>query len=272
MVSIERVRIEDLIELQNANLHCLPENYQMKYYLYHGLSWPSLSFLARDYSTGKVVGYVLAKMEEDPEDEDEQHGHITSLAVLSSHRKLGLATKLMKAAERAMLENYDAAFVSLHVRVSNRAALHLYTNTLGFSVTKTEVGYYADNEDAYAMQKSLREPKSAKKEEKATTAAAGKRGATRAAGKGGKGHTAGAAAATAALQEDQKVEETTTTTEATDAKEEKPAAAAAAKATPAAAGAAAGGGGAASSKNAAKKRRRQKQKQAGGEEKKAEGS
>jgi hypothetical protein len=67
-------------------------------------------------------------------------------------------------------------------------------------VTKTEVGYYADNEDAYAMQKSLREPKSAKKEEKATTAAAGKRGATRAAGKGGKGHTAGAAAATAALQ------------------------------------------------------------------------
>jgi peptide alpha-N-acetyltransferase len=62
MVSIERVRIEDLIELQNANLHCLPENYQMKYYLYHGLSWPSLSFLARDYSTGKVVGYVLAKM------------------------------------------------------------------------------------------------------------------------------------------------------------------------------------------------------------------
>jgi ribosomal protein S18 acetylase RimI-like enzyme len=71
--------------------------------------------------------------EEDPDDEDEQHGHITSLAVLSSHRKLGLATKLMKAAERAMLENYDAAFVSLHVRVSNRAALHLYTHTLGFS-------------------------------------------------------------------------------------------------------------------------------------------
>lgn len=62
MVSIEKARIEDLIELQNANLHCLPENYQMKYYLYHGLSWPHLSFLARDYSTGKVVGYVLAKM------------------------------------------------------------------------------------------------------------------------------------------------------------------------------------------------------------------
>lgn len=62
MVSIEKATIQDLIELQNANLHCLPENYQMKYYLYHGLSWPHLSFLARDHSTGKVVGYVLAKM------------------------------------------------------------------------------------------------------------------------------------------------------------------------------------------------------------------
>ena len=38
---------------------------------------------------------LLLLREEDPEDEKEPHGHITSLAVLSSHRKLGLATKLM---------------------------------------------------------------------------------------------------------------------------------------------------------------------------------
>ncbi len=40
---------------------CLPENYQMKYYMYHGLSWPQLSYVAEDES-GKIVGYVLAKM------------------------------------------------------------------------------------------------------------------------------------------------------------------------------------------------------------------
>jgi hypothetical protein len=42
-------------------LHSLPENYQMKYYLYHILSWPQLLYVAEDYD-GSIVGYVLAKM------------------------------------------------------------------------------------------------------------------------------------------------------------------------------------------------------------------
>lgn len=37
---------------------------KMKYYLYHYLSWPQLLWVAEDYD-GKIVGYVLAKMEED---------------------------------------------------------------------------------------------------------------------------------------------------------------------------------------------------------------
>ena len=71
------------MNMQHCNLLCLPENYQMKYYMYHGLSWPQLSFVAEDQK-GQVVGYVLAKMEE--EAEDDPHGHITSLAVKRSHR------------------------------------------------------------------------------------------------------------------------------------------------------------------------------------------
>jgi len=35
--------------------------------------------------------------------------------------------------ERAMVENYDAEYVSLHVRKSNRAALSLYQDTLQFT-------------------------------------------------------------------------------------------------------------------------------------------
>ncbi len=50
-----------------------------------------------------------------------------------THRRLGLAQKLMEQASRAMVENFNAKYVSLHVRVSNRAALHLYQNALGFS-------------------------------------------------------------------------------------------------------------------------------------------
>merc|ERR1711990_1221071 len=148
MVCIRRATLEDLQQMQHCNLCCLPENYQMKYYLYHILSWPQLLFVAEDYNK-KIVGYVLAKMEEDA---DASHGHITSLAVLRSHRKLGLATKLMRSAQSSMVETFDAAHVSLHVRKSNMGALHLYKDTLGYAVKDIAKAYYADSEDAYEME------------------------------------------------------------------------------------------------------------------------
>ncbi|XP_051516464.1 N-alpha-acetyltransferase 10-like [Myxocyprinus asiaticus] len=151
-MNIRNARPEDLMNMQHCNLLCLPENYQMKYYFYHGLSWPQLSYIAED-EYGKIVGYVLAKMEEDPD--DVPHGHITSLAVKRSHRRLGLAQKLMDQASRAMIENFNAKYVSLHVRKSNRAALHLYSNTLKFQISEVEPKYYADGEDAYAMKRNL---------------------------------------------------------------------------------------------------------------------
>lgn len=58
-------------------------------------------------------------------------------------------------AERAMAETYGASYVSLHVRVSNKAALALYRDTLGFKVEGTEPKYYADGEDAFSMKMNL---------------------------------------------------------------------------------------------------------------------
>ena len=54
-----------------------------------------------------------------------------------------------------MFETYNAQYVSLHVRVSNVAALALYRDTLGFKVVGTEAKYYADGEDAYSMRMDL---------------------------------------------------------------------------------------------------------------------
>ncbi len=69
---------------------------------------------------------------------------------------------------------YRAAYVSLHVRKSNRAALSLYKDTLGFTVKGVEKKYCtsshifglrdigsesiidADGEDAYSMHLSLK--------------------------------------------------------------------------------------------------------------------
>merc|ERR1719288_237361 len=120
--------------------------------LYVHVDHPQLSFVAEN-SSGQVVGYVLAKMEE--ETEDDPHGHITSLAVKRSHRRLGLAQKLMDQTARAMVETFNAKYVSLHVRKSNRAALNLYKCALKFEVNEIEPKYYADGEDAYAMKRNL---------------------------------------------------------------------------------------------------------------------
>ncbi|KAL9131759.1 MAG: hypothetical protein Q9217_000364 [Psora testacea] len=152
----------DIPHVQSTNITNLPENYFLKYYLYHALSWPQLSYVAVDvsrpkktpYDPPKIVGYVLAKMEEEPVN-NIQHGHITSLSVMRTHRRLGLAEKLMRQSQRAMVETYGAQYVSLHVRMSNVAALRLYRDTLGFEVEKIEPNYYADGEDAYSMKMNL---------------------------------------------------------------------------------------------------------------------
>ena len=143
MPSLRRARIEDLHEIQHCNLWCLPENYYFQYFLYHYLSWSSLIYVSEE--NGEIVGYVLAKMDDESETKDsEQNGHITSLSVLRSHRRLGLAQKLMGYSHKAMENVQGGKFISLHVRVSNRAALGLYEGRLKYKRNDRVVGYYAD--------------------------------------------------------------------------------------------------------------------------------
>jgi len=154
-MNLRVARAGDLMGMQACNLNNLPENYTMRYYLYHILSWPQLSYVAEDHK-GRIVGYILAKMEEELEEGEEPHGHVTSISVLRSYRRQGLAKKLMIQSQEAMATVYKAAYVSLHVRKSNRAALGLYRDTLGFKVDKIESKYYNDGEDAYAMRMVLK--------------------------------------------------------------------------------------------------------------------
>lgn len=155
-VSIRRMRYTDLEAMQECNLHCLPENYAHKYWMYHAISWPSLQYVA-DAGEGRIVGYVLAKIDEDNsiDPTKELHGHITSLAVMRTYRKTGLATKLMNLSQRSMVEIYNASYVSLHVRETNFAAYHLYKDTLNFEQHGIELKYYADGENAFDMRRKL---------------------------------------------------------------------------------------------------------------------
>ncbi|KAJ7077003.1 acyl-CoA N-acyltransferase [Mycena belliarum] len=158
-MNIRRATADDLFGVQATNLQNLPENYLMKFWMYHAMTWPQISFVAEDHK-GRIVGYVLAKIDE-PEDTDngakkaEVHGHVNSISVLRSYRRLGLARKLMLLSQEAMVSVYKASFVSLHVRKSNMAAIALYRDALGFRVAKVEEKYYGDGEDALSMRLDL---------------------------------------------------------------------------------------------------------------------
>ena len=134
--------IDLLPSIQTCNITNLPENYFLKYYLYHALTWPQLSFVAvvrpkGGYKTGgngagtagdlsgqypKVVGYVLAKMEEEPAD-GVQHGHITSLSVMRTHRRLGIAERLMRMSRRFSILFYSFFAFPAPVRIGFWAML-----------------------------------------------------------------------------------------------------------------------------------------------------
>ena len=57
-----------------------------------------------------------------------------------------------------MITVYNCLYCSLRVRVSNRAAISLYQDVLGYKIRDTEYGYYADKEDAYDMRVTFELP------------------------------------------------------------------------------------------------------------------
>ena len=138
--------IDLLPSIQTCNITNLPENYFLKYYLYHALTWPQLSFVAivrprNGYKHGsgnglagvgaagdvsgqypKVVGYVLAKMEEEPTD-GKQHGHITSLSVMRTHRRLGIAERLMRMSRKDPFLKTWGSFWTFEANVILQSAL-----------------------------------------------------------------------------------------------------------------------------------------------------
>ena len=57
----------------------------------------------------------------------------------------------MQASHNEMQEVFSCNYCSLHVRITNRAALGLYKDKLGYEIYDIEKGYYADHEDALNM-------------------------------------------------------------------------------------------------------------------------
>jgi peptide alpha-N-acetyltransferase len=76
-----------------------------------------------------------------------------------------------------MHEVFGAHYSSLHVRVTNRGAFHLYHDTLQYAIHDREEGYYADGEDAYDMRKTFGDFSFGKKGPKEAAAGGGREAA-----------------------------------------------------------------------------------------------
>jgi N-alpha-acetyltransferase 10/11 len=61
----------------------------------------------------------------------------------------------MKCAEISLYHFYRVCTITLHVRVSNNAAINLYQKKLGFLFDSVDEKYYADGENAHSMRKNL---------------------------------------------------------------------------------------------------------------------
>lgn len=61
-MDIRVLRPSDIPHVQLANITNLPENYFCKYYLYHAMSWPQLSYVAVDVSVFFLFDYDVDRM------------------------------------------------------------------------------------------------------------------------------------------------------------------------------------------------------------------
>ncbi|KAI3906854.1 hypothetical protein MKW98_004904 [Papaver atlanticum] len=155
MADIRQATMFDIPGIQACDLLCFPGEDPRDYFLYEEyiVFWPRLVYVAEDRGNGCIVGFVFGQVDGEG---NETHGYIANLGVLPTHRKLGIAQKLMDAAQNALVKEFGCEYVSLHVRTSNQAAISLYTEKLGYNYA-IAANFYRNGEDAYVMRKQLQE-------------------------------------------------------------------------------------------------------------------
>mmetsp|Transcript_17160 Transcript_17160/g.22647 ORF Transcript_17160/g.22647 Transcript_17160/m.22647 type:complete len:253 (+) Transcript_17160:197-955(+) len=163
-IYLRYARKADIPAIASINLRTLPENYTPYFYNSHLGEWPQLAWVAEDYSTTdednrpRVVAYVLGQIDRSWSNAVVK-GHVTSLSVEPEYRRLGIGHELMSKLHESMKTFYSAENVVLHVRVSNKPALKLYTDIFKYKPVTVVKGYYQDGEDAYLMQYELQKRK-----------------------------------------------------------------------------------------------------------------
>jgi len=154
--TLRRFQTADLESVMHINHLCLPENYTDYFFIDLYQRFPETFIVAEE--NREVVGYIMCRVELGLSNFGFsgviKKGHIVSVAVLPQYRRKGIGQALITEAMEGM-RLYNAKQCFLEVRVTNTPAVDLYKK-LGFQVTRTIHGYYADGEGAYVMSCELR--------------------------------------------------------------------------------------------------------------------
>jgi ribosomal-protein-alanine N-acetyltransferase len=147
--------MNDLPSVTQINITCLPENYTDIFFVDLFRRYPETFIVAEQ--DRKIAGYIMCRIEMGLSNLGlsgvVKKGHVVSVAVMPEARRRGIGEALVNSAMQGM-RGYGARQCYLEVRVTNQEAIALYKK-LGFEVTRTIHGYYADGEDAFVMGKSL---------------------------------------------------------------------------------------------------------------------
>lgn len=156
---LRKFTVNDLASVTRINQICLPENYTDIFFVDLHRRYPETFIVAEE--NGEVIGYIMCRVEVGLSNLGfsgiVKKGHVVSVAVLPEHRRKGVGNSLITQAAEAM-KRYSAKQCYLEVRLTNQEAITLYKK-LGFEITRTIHGYYADGEDAFVMTLDLQPKK-----------------------------------------------------------------------------------------------------------------
>ncbi|MGQ0796876.1 MAG: GNAT family N-acetyltransferase [Methanobacteriota archaeon] len=137
--------VKDLGELVRIEDACFREGRFQRGQLRWILRNPTAVTLVEDTGRG-LAGVVMLLFET-------RACRVLSVAVVASYRRRGLATTMMRTAERVAVSRGSPG-MRLEVSTRNLAAIELY-RTLGYKVDGHLPGYYSWGDDAYSMSKLL---------------------------------------------------------------------------------------------------------------------
>lgn len=149
---VRRAMLLDLPQVIEINRQELPENYSPEFF--RDMLFEHGEYFLVATGEGRILGYIMCRKETDFSSFSQHfslspRGHLVSLAVRSSNRRMGLGRSLVEAAHDAMRRN-GIKESYLEVRADNTPAISLYKG-MGYEVKKTVSSYYMDGTTAHVM-------------------------------------------------------------------------------------------------------------------------